>query len=373
MKKRFLVLILSIAVVLGGSLGLIFTFQTPRGEVIKIINWEDYINPDLITQFEEETGYKIQYDTFSDNEELYTKIKEQKLDYDLAFPSDYMADKLKNDGLIKEEYTTEYFWGVLGIMYDSSKLPEDFFEIYPDFTALFEATDHKGRISMKKSARDSVGAAMLYAFREELKNGEFDVDEVFNMQGFDIENAEFWLEHQGINMSPVYENDEGKFTFIDSEGPYDFGLYWSCDYTAIIDSEENTNENLEFYVPRWTNFWHDNIVVPKYAQNENGAAQFINFLKEHEQENFDYIGYPFDDENYPEFFDEDPDYYAYAIMQDFEIEKESTVNSLMINIMVRTANAQKQNLLWLWILLGVIGTGLAEWFVWWIFNRRKAT
>ena len=64
-----------------------------------IYNWGDYIDPDLITKFEKQTGYHVIYETFDSNEAMYTKIKQGGTAYDLAVPSDYMITKLRQDHL----------------------------------------------------------------------------------------------------------------------------------------------------------------------------------------------------------------------------------------------------------------------------------
>ena len=57
---------------------------------LTIYNWGDYIEPELITKFEEESGYKVSYETFDSNEAMYTKVKQGGTAYDLSIPSEYM-------------------------------------------------------------------------------------------------------------------------------------------------------------------------------------------------------------------------------------------------------------------------------------------
>ena len=72
-----------------------------NGEVI-VYNWGEYIDPEVITQFEEETGIKVIYDEFETNETMYPKIEAGASQYDLVCPSDYMIDKMIQNGLLAE-------------------------------------------------------------------------------------------------------------------------------------------------------------------------------------------------------------------------------------------------------------------------------
>ena len=65
-----------------------------------IYNWGDYIDPELLEQFTEETGIQVQYETFDSNEAMYTKIKQGGTTYDIAIPSEYMINKMKDEDLL---------------------------------------------------------------------------------------------------------------------------------------------------------------------------------------------------------------------------------------------------------------------------------
>ena len=67
---------------------------------LNLYNWGDYIDPQLITKFEKQTGYHVQYETFDSNEAMFTKIKQGGTPYDLAVPSDYMIEKMRKANLL---------------------------------------------------------------------------------------------------------------------------------------------------------------------------------------------------------------------------------------------------------------------------------
>ena len=69
-------------------------------DTITIYNWGEYIDPDLLTQFEEETGYQVMYETFDSNEAMMTKIEQGGTSYDIAVPSEYMIEMMKEKDLL---------------------------------------------------------------------------------------------------------------------------------------------------------------------------------------------------------------------------------------------------------------------------------
>ena len=69
---------------------------------IYFYNWGDYVDPQVLRDFEEETGYRIIYETFDSNEAMMAKIEQGKTSYDLAFPSEYTVEMMKAKGLLKK-------------------------------------------------------------------------------------------------------------------------------------------------------------------------------------------------------------------------------------------------------------------------------
>ena len=68
------------------------------GVTITVFNWYDYIDPTAIEMYEKETGNKVNYVCFTNNEEMYSKIEAGATAYDVLFPSDYIVERMiKND------------------------------------------------------------------------------------------------------------------------------------------------------------------------------------------------------------------------------------------------------------------------------------
>ncbi|MEL7097094.1 MAG: extracellular solute-binding protein, partial [Pseudomonadota bacterium] len=120
-------------------------------EEVRVYNWSDYIDEELLTKFEEETGLKLVYDVFDSNEVLETKMLAGGSGYDVVVPSGTFLQrqisagafqkldksKLTNLGnmwdAIEErtakydpgnEYSINYMWGTTGIGVNTGKVAE---------------------------------------------------------------------------------------------------------------------------------------------------------------------------------------------------------------------------------------------------------
>ena len=69
-------------------------------DAITIYNWGEYIDPELLTQFEKESGYRVVYETFDSNEAMMTKIEQGGTSYDIAVPSEYAIETMKENDLL---------------------------------------------------------------------------------------------------------------------------------------------------------------------------------------------------------------------------------------------------------------------------------
>lgn len=149
--KRLVQMFLIISLVSALLLYAISRLNSSQGftsnNTLTIYNWGDYIDTDLIDRFEEETGIKVIYETFDSNEAMMTKIEQGGTTYDIAIPSEYMIDKMRQEDLLvpldhsklpnlkniderfinlpfdpENKYSVPYFWGTVGIVYNSKML-----------------------------------------------------------------------------------------------------------------------------------------------------------------------------------------------------------------------------------------------------------
>ena len=152
-----------------------------KNRVVNVYNWGEYISDgsddsiNVNKEFERITGIKVNYTTFSSNEELYVKLKVGGISYDVIIPSDYMIAKLIRDNLIQNinynnipaykniddrfrkglydpngEYSIAYTWGINGIIYNKKYVNEENI----DLSILFN-DKYAGKILMYYNPRDS--------------------------------------------------------------------------------------------------------------------------------------------------------------------------------------------------------------------------
>ncbi len=268
-----------------------------NGEVV-VYNWGEYIDPDTIDMFEEETGIKVVYDEFETNEIMYPKVESGATVYDVICPSDYMIEKMIENDLLAEinwenipnssnigkqyyesakgfdpenKYAVPYCWGTVGILYNKTMVdePVDSWNILWD-------EKYADNILMQDSVRD----ALMVALR---KNG-------YSMNTMD-ENELRKATDDLIAQKPLvqaYVVDQVRDKMIGNEAA--MGVIYSGE--AIFTQRENPD--LEYVIPKeGTNVWLDCWVIPKNAANMENAEKFIDFMCRPDiaLKNFEYITY----------------------------------------------------------------------------------
>lgn len=264
---------------------------------LTIYNWGDYIDPDLLKQFEKETGYKVSYETFDSNEAMFTKIQQGGTAYDLTIPSEYMIQKMmKEKMLVKLDYTKikgienidprfldlefdpenaysiPYFWGTLGIIYNDKFIAESKVQEWDDLWR----PELKNNLMLIDGAREVIGLALN-------SNGH----SLNSKNMTELTEAAEKLQGLTPNVKAIVA-DEIKMYMINEESAA--AVSFSGEAAEMLDN----NEHLHYVIPsQGTNLWFDNIVIPKTAKNVEGAYAFINFMLEPENaaQNAEYIGY----------------------------------------------------------------------------------
>lgn len=296
---RFVILILALS-------GLLFLGQKALNEDLSdkdkkniyFYNWGDYIDPEILRDFEKEYGYQVIYETFDSNEAMMAKIEQATTSYDLAFPSDYTVEMMRNKNLLKEldhsklknlenidkrfldrsfdpknKYSVPYFWGSFGIVYNKNKYEES------DFSKWEKLWDrvYEGEILAFDGARETMAIGL---WANGLSPNTKD---------------EKTLRSVKSDLVPLMKNvkaflaDEIRMYLV--RGEADIGLTFSGE--AAMAQEEN--DELSYVIPEeGSNIWFDNIVIPKTSENTKGAYELINYLLRPDiaARNADYVCYP---------------------------------------------------------------------------------
>ncbi|MCI5649307.1 MAG: extracellular solute-binding protein [Fusicatenibacter sp.] len=290
--------VLIVLVIAGGGIYYGSKNVTAGDNQLIVYNWGEYMDPEVIDLFEEETGIHVIYEEYETNEIMYPKIKSGAVAYDLVCPSDYMIQKMiQNDLLMpinfdhipnavnigniyyqkSEEfdpgnlYSIPYCWGTVGILYNKTMVDEPV-----DSWSILWDTNYRDSILMQDSVRD--------AFAVALKSLGYSLNST-NIR--ELTEAKDLL----ITQKPLvqaYVIDQVRDKMIGNEAA--LGVIYSGE--AIFTQQENPD--LEYVVPKeGSNVWIDSWCIPKNAQHVENAEQFLNFLCRPDIAlmNFEYITY----------------------------------------------------------------------------------
>ena len=255
-------------------------------DVLNVFNWGEYIGEDVIANFEEEYGVKVNYSLFESNEIMYTKLLSGNT-YDVIVPSDYMIERLMEEELIQPldytymtnlddldtevlalrdeyddggKYSIPYFWGTVGLVYNKNNVDID--KLDKLGWSILKDKEYAGRIFMYDSERDSFMVA-LKALGYSMNTENMD----------EINKAYDWLCELHATMSPAYVTDEVTDAMINNEKA--IAVVYSGDAAFIISQ----NEDMGYYMPKeGTNVWSDGFVIPSNAKNPKLANEFINYM-----------------------------------------------------------------------------------------------
>ena len=296
MKKIFLLSLFSISLLLSAGCG--SSAEGKNGEVI-VYNWGEYLDPETIRLFEDETGIKVIYDEFGTNEVMFPKVEAGATEYDVICPSDYMIQKLLENDLLAEldfdnipnakanigkqyweqstefdpenKYSVPYCWGTVGILYNKTMVEEPV-----DSWSILWDEKYKDNILMQDSVRD--------AFMVGLKLNGYSMN---STDAGELETAKNAL----IQQKPLvqaYVVDQVRDKMIGNEAA--IGVIYSGE--AIYTQRENPD--LEYVIPKeGTNVWIDSWVIAKNAPNKENGEKFIDFMCRPDIAlmNFEYITY----------------------------------------------------------------------------------
>jgi spermidine/putrescine transport system substrate-binding protein len=368
-----------------------------------VYNWGEYIsdgyegslnvNDEFEAYCKDELGLnvKVNYSTYSSNEDLYAKLSSGAVKYDVIVPSDYMIARLAAEGLLaeinplqnienysniddefkglyydpEEKYSVPYTYGTVGIIYNSDLVSTND-EDFGKWDLLWD-NDYQGNILQFNNPRDAFGTAQFYLGYSINSN-----------DSTEWENALEALKAQkpivqGYVMDEIFNKMKGGSAAI---APYYAGDF----FTMYAD-----NELLDFYYPEGsTNVFVDAMCVPANSPNPELAVEYINFMltKEIAIANAEYICYAspnklvFQDEEYIQYMEEEVHPDAMSILYEFDMaemefyhdlptETRMLMNELWEELKIESSIGYAVYVI-CYVIIGVIIIGAV-----WYFVRKK--
>ena len=270
---------------------------------INVYNWGQYIADgtdgylDVNAAFTEATGIQVNYMTYDTNESLYTKLKTGGSTYDIIIPSDYMAARLIDEGLVQKidfgnipnyqyideaykntaydpsnEYSVPYTWGTVGVIYNTKYVDE---ADVGSWNLLWNSK-YAGKILMFDNNRDAFAiaeASLGYSLNT--------TDEAELRAAADYLAQQKPLVQQYV-MDQIFDKMIREEAWI--------APYYAGDYLWMLDD----NADLGFYFPEETfNMYIDCFMIPTSSEHKAEAEAYINFLLDPEVcgQNLEYLGY----------------------------------------------------------------------------------
>ena len=296
MKKNVFALVLTLVMVMSLTIGLAGCGNSATNGEVNVYNWGEYIDEELLDKFTEETGIKVNYDTYSDNESLYSMLSSGSANYDVVIPSDYMISRMIDEDMLEElnfdnipnfqyiddaykgleydpedRYSVAYTWGTVGIIYNTTML-----DYVPDSWSVLWDENLSGQILMFNNSRDAIGIALKYLGYSQNTTDPEQITEAVDLL---IQQKPLV---QAYVMDQIFDKLEG--------GEAAVGPYYAGDAITMIEE----NPDRAFVVPKeGTNLFVDAMCIPKGAQNKENAEAFINFMCDPENmaANIEYIAY----------------------------------------------------------------------------------
>lgn len=251
--------------------------------VLNLYAWSEYVPQQLLDDFSTKYNIKVNYDTYSSNEEMLAKLQAGASGYDLVIPSDYAVTIMIKQGMIEpidvsqltnfsnldprfinrdydpgNKYSIPYQWGTTALIYDKTKVPSE----PKSWTDLWDPA-YKGRLVMLDDERELMGMALQVLGFDRNSTNEAELKQA---------------EQKLIELKPnilKFDSDAPETAIISGEAWA--GLVFNGN--ASLAYQEDTN--VVYICPtEGCGLWFDNLAVPKGASHKDAAMLFLNWVLE---------------------------------------------------------------------------------------------
>jgi spermidine/putrescine transport system substrate-binding protein len=253
----------------------------PSSTELNLYGWSDYVPQQLLDDFTAKYGIKVNYDTYSSNEEMLAKLQAGASGYDLVIPSDYTVQIMITQGMLEpidlskipnfanldprftnkdydpgNKYSVPYQWGTTALAYDKTKVPSE-----PKSWADLWDPQYKGRLVMLDDEREVPGMAL-------------------QVLGFDKNSTDAAQLQQAKDKLVALKPNILLFNSDDPETSLITGEAWAgLVYNGNAALGRQQDPNIEYICPtEGCGLWFDNLAVPKGAPHADAAEAFLNFM-----------------------------------------------------------------------------------------------
>jgi spermidine/putrescine transport system substrate-binding protein len=290
--------------------------RSQLAEEIFLYTWVEYIDPEIMEQFQEECGVEVTETNFDSNETLLATLQAGGADYDVIVPSDYMVQIMIDEGMLLEldwnvitniqhmdslnvnqyfdpeqKYVVPYFWGTSGFAVDTNVITD----VESSWSMMFDPeSPYCGQISMLDDERETIGAALMY-----LGYPVNDTDPAH------LEEAKNLLIEQSACVK-AYDSQTNDDLIISGETV--LAHIWTGDAILAGLPDYGGREGIAYVIPEeGCVIWQDNMAIPAGAPNAYTAMVFMNYVNfpEIAAQNAEYVGYGTPNAAAKEFIDPD--------------------------------------------------------------------
>jgi len=287
-----------------------------RQQVLRVANWIDYIDLDLIPEFEEwyfrTTGEKIRvdYNTYTMPDTMYYQVANKHFDYDVCCPPEYLVERMMRHNLLQpidtvdflshgipnwmkgtaafldeaiqmygdiynvnsKTYAVPFQWGTTSVVYNTKYVSREDVESW-DF--LFNSK-FKGKIRIKDAFSDLFTILTLYSGYKDVQEGRVTRDQLAgNLTNENLAIIRDLLERMRPQIVG-WEFDDGKERMASGEDW--LAVTWNGDAQWAV-GHAGPDVKLDVIVPKeGSDLWVDCWVIPSYAVNVKAASYWINFM-----------------------------------------------------------------------------------------------